>query len=151
MKSIRCCDIMWDTEKHETCPDCDKRLVPPKGSDSGDLLPDTRSVGGNQSTKSNGSEKPLPDQGWGAKWNADIFGWGLMPETPTKMQPHQQRVVDEKSELDDKREKLSAFKASNPLYFQLPEAEQHRLSRQLAIMTEYSEVLGERIAAFPAE
>ena len=64
------------------------------------------------------------------------------------MQPHQQRVIDEKNELDEKREKLSAFKASNPLYFQLPEAEQHRLSRQLAIMTEYSEVLGERIEAF---
>jgi len=64
------------------------------------------------------------------------------------MQPHQQRVVDEKSELDDKREKLSAFKASNPLYFKLPDDEQHRLSRQLSVMTEYSEILGERITAF---
>ncbi len=42
-----------------------ERLAPPKGSDSGDLLPDTRSGAGDKSTKSDGSEKPLPDQGWG--------------------------------------------------------------------------------------
>jgi len=72
------------------------------------------------------------------------------PAPNQNMEPHQQRVVDEKTELDDKREKLSAFKASNPLYVKLPEDEQHRLSRQLAVMTEYSEILGERIGAFPA-
>lgn len=47
-----------------------KRLVPPQGSDSGDLLPDTRSGAGDKATTCNGSEKPLPDQGWGAKWHS---------------------------------------------------------------------------------
>lgn len=43
-----------------------KRLVPPQGSDSGDLLPDTRSGSQQVDTTNSGSEKPLPDQGWGA-------------------------------------------------------------------------------------
>lgn len=75
-----------------------------------------------------------------------------LPESPpaTGLPPHQQRVVDEKEALDEKLEKLSTFKASNPIYFKLPDAEQHRLARQLVLMMEYSEVLGERIAAFPS-
>lgn len=53
-------------------------LVPPQGSDSGDLLPDTRSVGGNQSTKNDGSEKPLPDQGGGAlSADSDTTEWNV--------------------------------------------------------------------------
>jgi len=35
------------------------------------------------------------------------------------MQPHQQRVVDEKAELDAKREKLGAFKNTD-LFAKLP-------------------------------
>lgn len=64
------------------------------------------------------------------------------------MEPHQQRVVDEKTELDDKISRLRPFLASDK-FTSLPEDEQDRMDRQLSIMVEYSEVLGERIAAFP--
>jgi hypothetical protein len=66
------------------------------------------------------------------------------------MQPHQQRVVDEKSELDEKRGKLGDFIKTSPIFAGLPEDEKERLVRQESCMTEYSGILGERIAAFPA-
>lgn len=65
------------------------------------------------------------------------------------MQPHQQRVVDEKAELDAKIDKLTAF-IDGPIFSGLPEAEQERLVRQLHHMGHYTAVLGERIAAFSA-
>lgn len=66
------------------------------------------------------------------------------------MQPFQQRVIDEKTDLDAKIEKLTEFTdATNHLFTTLPEDEQVRLGRQLAIMTDYSKVLGERISFFP--
>ena len=65
----------------------------------------------------------------------------------TQLAPHQQRVVDEKRDLDDKREKLGNFKNTD-LFASLPWQEQERLNTQAHIMTMYSEVLGERIAAF---
>ena len=63
------------------------------------------------------------------------------------MQPHQQRVVDEKAELDEKLTKLDAF-GRTPLFASLPDDEQGRLNRQHSLMEQYSAVLGERIAAF---
>jgi hypothetical protein len=63
------------------------------------------------------------------------------------MQPHQQRVLDEKSELDEKRTKLTAF-IGGDIYRKLDPVEQSRLNRQLEAMTLYSNILGERIAAF---
>ncbi len=66
------------------------------------------------------------------------------------MQPHQERVVAEKKELDDKREKLGAF-IEGKIYQSLIQEEQHRLSQQAIAMTTYSRILGERIAAFPPE
>lgn len=63
------------------------------------------------------------------------------------MQPHQQRVVDEKAELDAKREKLGAFKNTDA-FAALPWQEQERLNTQAHVMTMYSAVLGERIRAF---
>ena len=63
------------------------------------------------------------------------------------MLPHQQRVVDEKTELDSKREKLGEFKNMDA-FARLPWQEQERLNTQAHIMTMYSAVLGERIAAF---
>ena len=65
------------------------------------------------------------------------------------MQPHQERVVTEKTELDGKLDKLNLF-FTTKIYADLPEDEQRRLDRQATIMTRYSEVLGERIAAFPS-
>ena len=64
-----------------------------------------------------------------------------------ELAPHQQRVVDEKYELDEKREKLGTFKGT-ALFASLPWQEQERLNTQAHIMTMYSAVLGERIAAF---
>lgn len=63
------------------------------------------------------------------------------------MQPHQQRVIDEKQELDARREKLGEFKNTD-LFLALPWQEQERLNTQAHIMTMYSAVLGERIAHF---
>lgn len=65
------------------------------------------------------------------------------------MAPHQQRVVDEKAELDTKLEKLTEFVANNPIFPSLPDDERDRLVRQRILMDGYSKVLGERIAAFP--
>ena len=64
------------------------------------------------------------------------------------MQPHQQRVVDEKTELDEKLAKLGEFIESSPIFAGLPDGERKRLVRQKSCMGEYSEILGERIAAF---
>lgn len=64
------------------------------------------------------------------------------------MQPHQQRVVDEKAELNDKLSKLGAFITSSPIFSKLNKAEQERLKRQQGLMAGYSEVLDERIEAF---
>lgn len=64
------------------------------------------------------------------------------------MEPRQQRVVDEKAELDGKRDKLVTF-IGGPIFVDLTAAEQIRLQRQLVYMDLYSNVLGERIAAFP--
>ena len=64
------------------------------------------------------------------------------------MQPHQQRVVDEKSELDEKIGKLEKF-FDGPVFGALEGVEQRRLSAQFGYMKAYSCVLAERISAFP--
>lgn len=63
------------------------------------------------------------------------------------LQPHQQRVVDEKTELDDKLNKLRAFLEGKAREL-VDAAEFRRLRLQADAMSVYSEVLGERIAAF---
>ena len=71
-----------------------------------------------------------------------------MPEpAASAVPPHQQRVLDEKAELDERRERLVAF-FSTPIFHGLPESEQIRMERQAVAMRTYSEILGERIAAF---
>lgn len=72
---------------------------------------------------------------------ADLADVKLVP-------PHQQRVLDEKRELDERLSKLDAFILDNPLYLQLPTDEQDRLSRQSKAMAGYSGILDERIAKF---
>lgn len=61
------------------------------------------------------------------------------------MQDFQKRVIDEKAELDAKRERLGSFKNTD-VFARLPWQEQERLNTQAHIMTMYSAVLGERIA-----
>lgn len=65
------------------------------------------------------------------------------------MQPHQQRVVDEKDELADKLTKLNDFIGGNNIYDSLPADERNRLARQAFVMKDYLDILNERIAAFP--
>jgi hypothetical protein len=64
------------------------------------------------------------------------------------MEAHQQRVMAEKAELDEKLTKLGEFIESSPIFAGLPDDERERLVRQKSCMGEYSEILGERIAAF---
>lgn len=64
------------------------------------------------------------------------------------MQPHQQRVADEREALAGNVDRLAAFIRANSIFATLPVAEQDRLARQLAHMTAYLGVLDERIAAF---
>ena len=64
------------------------------------------------------------------------------------MQPHQQRVVDEKNELDQKAKALSEFIGNSPLFDDIDPEEQERMKVQNDIMWQYSEVLGQRINAF---
>jgi hypothetical protein len=67
------------------------------------------------------------------------------------MEPYQQRVVDERNELEKKTVALHKFIAdvpASPIFAQLPGEEKSRLRRQYSAMAEYLEVLGERIAAF---
>lgn len=61
--------------------------------------------------------------------------------------PHQQRVVDEKAELDEKRAKLAEF-AHTDLFSSLPKAERDRLEHQGFHMGCYSDILAARIANF---
>lgn len=66
----------------------------------------------------------------------------------TQLAPHEQRVLDEKQDLDLRIARLDEFKRRNPVFQTLPEAERARLARQLDVMRELSVILGERIAAF---
>ncbi len=77
-----------------------------------------------------------------------------IPDTCTDLAPHQVRVVAEKAQLDDRIEKLGAFigdiGSPGPVFGTLPDADRYRLYRQYNLMREYSAILGDRIAAFPA-
>lgn len=64
-----------------------------------------------------------------------------------KLQPHQQRVVDEKTELDEKRDKLSIFFDSD-IYNGLDEENKSLLRIQHGVMTQYSDILSKRIGLF---
>lgn len=64
------------------------------------------------------------------------------------MEPHQQRVVNEKAELDDKISKLDEFISSSQIYPNLEMKEKMNLTLQLLYMQSYSRVLGDRIEDF---
>ena len=63
------------------------------------------------------------------------------------MEAYQQRVVEEKRELDSKRDKLTEFLKS-PNRIKVSQDEQDRLAGQLAAMEVYSGILAERIVHF---
>lgn len=66
------------------------------------------------------------------------------------MTDYQERVANEKKELDDKLERLTVFMCSDRCEA-LPPDERVRMRRQRNAMLEYSKILGERITAFPAD
>jgi hypothetical protein len=68
-------------------------------------------------------------------------------EQSSGLQPHQQRVVDEKAELDERLGKLIAF-FGTPIFTGLVEEERERLAAQERAMGAYSRILADRIAAF---
>lgn len=70
----------------------------------------------------------------------------LAQETAS-LAPHQQRVVDEARELDERSAKLEAFFVT-PIFQSLPKDEQDRMARQFDAMALYSSILKERIANF---
>ena len=83
----------------------------------------------------------------------DSIGFAYHPsceflKEKTKMQPHQQRVVDEKTELVAKLDKLKAFIMESSIFKTLPADEQKRLNRQYDVMLEYANILKARIDAF---
>ena len=65
-----------------------------------------------------------------------------------EMKDFQQRVIDEKIELDEKLVKLKRFLGGSIMVSSLPEEEQARLRIQVLVMTIYSDTLGARIKAF---
>lgn len=56
------------------------------------------------------------------------------------------RMITERRELDEKRERLGAFKSTG-IFRALPWQEQERMNTQAHLMTAYSAVLGARIDA----
>lgn len=67
------------------------------------------------------------------------------------LQPHQQRVVNERDELNTKLAALKGFIKGSQVFFSLQEDEQSRLKRQSEVMTEYSDILQDRINAWAAQ
>jgi hypothetical protein len=63
---------------------------------------------------------------------------------------YQQRVIDEKADLDVKIAKLDAFIGS-ATFDALPLEERERLEDQFDPMSEYATILGERIDAFEVQ
>lgn len=66
------------------------------------------------------------------------------------MELYQKRVFDEKAELDERLQKLQQF-IGGPAFVSLDREEIERLLKQEAYMIGYSNILGERIAAFDQE
>lgn len=62
-------------------------------------------------------------------------------------EPHQVRVVEEKKELDEKRQKLETF-FGTPMFQGLRDSERCLLRLQHSIMGIYSDILNQRIRGF---
>lgn len=64
-----------------------------------------------------------------------------------RLQPHQQRVVEERDELETRRTKLAAF-INGAVFATVSPDERGRLEKQFHFMTQLSAVLADRINAF---
>lgn len=67
------------------------------------------------------------------------------------MQPHEERVLIEKQELDEKlaRLKVFCFDPGSPVFKGLSPEDRDLLEEQYTAMSRYSEILGRRIERFP--
>lgn len=63
--------------------------------------------------------------------------------------PHQQRVIDEKCQLDTRLQALRKFIEGNATFSDLPVDERRRMRQQMDAMVQYSCILAERIESFP--
>lgn len=66
----------------------------------------------------------------------------------TPRSPHQQRVIDELDQLDDKIKKLNVFITENPVFNALPEQDKLALKFQRETMQTYANILLYRISRF---
>lgn len=64
------------------------------------------------------------------------------------LQPHEQRVVEERAALMERIDKLRAFIDSSPHFVTLDPADKDLLREQLVHMEGYAHVLAERIGRF---
>ena len=64
------------------------------------------------------------------------------------MQPHQQRIVEERNELATKLGNLQEFTQTNQKFTTLPHIDKELLKAQEALMMAYLKVLNRRIARF---
>lgn len=92
-----------------------------------------------------------PAYGYYAEWMPFQKGQAAKQEAEaapkSPLAPHQQRVLDEKAELDIRLSKLTAF-FGTPIFTGLDEEERERLAAQARAMGEYSRILSDRIVAF---
>lgn len=64
------------------------------------------------------------------------------------MEPHQRRVVEERHELSRRIDRLDDFIENSPLFLELDEKEQERMTLQSMAMKLYLNILKSRIANF---
>ena len=77
----------------------------------------------------------------------DVFERAYSEVVVSSRLPHEQRVVEEKAELDARLANLIPFLSSDTCHA-LPFDERSRLKRQAEVMEMYSGILGASIAAF---
>ena len=64
------------------------------------------------------------------------------------MQPHQQRVLEERAELQDRIEALDRFITTNSAFPVPLQRERDLLATQLVVMRQYFDILTERMKGF---
>ena len=67
------------------------------------------------------------------------------------MEPHVERIFNEKRDLDAKLAKLNAFIDNAGVFASLPPDHRKLLLQQAAVMKDYSTILDQRLALFPVE
>ena len=101
-------------------------------------------------TKGRGHDSPYWPVGTNlltAEQARKMFEHATADEPAEGLPPHQQRVVTEKADLDERLGRLLAF-FQTPSFEFMAETERSRLRNQARFMEGYSAALKERIAAF---